>query len=178
VNGIGLKTAEEDRVGRVTVEAELALPGHPEVFVFGFMVRVCGRDGTAIPVPGVSPVAIQQGRYVAKVVRARLKDGAAPPFRYHAEGKLATIGGAAAVADIKDIKLSGFLVWTTWLRVHLFYLVGLQSRLLVLIRWSVSFATRGCGARLITSPAIADAAGRPAAHPEQLMAPTEVSRIR
>src|SRR5919112_1364480 len=126
------------------------------------MVRVRGRDGTAITFPGVAPVAIQQGRYAAKAVRVRLKDRAAPPFRYHDKGNLATIGRAAAVADIKGIKLSGFLAWTTWLLVHLFYLVGFQNRLLVLIRWSISFATRGRGARLITSPVIADAADGPA----------------
>jgi NADH dehydrogenase len=145
----------------VTVEAELTLPGHPEVFALGDMVRVRGRDGTAITLPGVAPVAIQQGRYAARSVRARLKDSAAPPFRYHDKGNLATIGRAAAVADIKGIKLGGFLAWTTWLLVHLFYLVGFQNRLLVLIRWSISFATRGRGARLITDPANADAAGRP-----------------
>jgi NADH dehydrogenase len=156
-----LTGAETDRAGRVTVEAELTLPGHPEVFALGDMVRVRGRDGTAITLPGVAPVAIQQGRYAARSVRARLKDSAAPPFRYHDKGNLATIGRAAAVADIKGIKLGGFLAWTTWLLVHLFYLVGFQNRLLVLIRWSISFATRGRGARLITSPANADAAGRP-----------------
>ncbi|UGS37184.1 NAD(P)/FAD-dependent oxidoreductase [Capillimicrobium parvum] len=158
-----LTGAEKDRAGRVTVEADLTLPGHPEVFALGDMVRVRGRDGTAITFPGVAPVAIQQGRYVAKAARARLRGGAAPPFRYHDKGNLATIGRAAAVADIKGIKLSGFLAWTTWLLVHLFYLVGFQNRLLVLIRWSISFATRGRGARLITRSADADA-GRPAAH--------------
>jgi NADH dehydrogenase len=173
-----LTGAEKDRAGRVTVEADLTLPGHPEVFALGDMVRVRGRDGTAITFPGVAPVAIQQGRYAAKAVRARLKDRALPPFRYHDKGNLATIGRAAAVADIKGIKLSGFLAWTTWLLVHLFYLVGFQNRLLVLIRWSISFATRGRGARLITSPANANAARRPAAHPEPLMPPTQVSQIR
>ena len=173
-----LAGAEQDRAGRVTVEADLTLPGHPEVFALGDMVRVRGRDGTAITLPGVAPVAIQQGRHAAKAVRARMKDRPAPPFRYRDKGNLATIGRAAAVADIKGIKLSGLLAWTTWLLVHLFYLVGFQNRLLVLIRWSISFATRGRGARLITSPANADAAGRRAVHPEPLMPPTEVSQIR
>jgi NADH:ubiquinone reductase (H+-translocating) len=93
-------------------------------------------------------------------------------------GNLATVGRTAAVADIKGIKLSGFLASTTWVLVHLFYLMGFQNRLLVLIRWSISFATRGRGVRLITSPANADAAGRPAAHPEPLMPRTEVSQVR
>jgi NADH dehydrogenase len=176
-----LTGAEQDRAGRVTVEADLTLPGHPEVFALGDMVRVRSRDGAAITLPGVAPVAMQQGRYAARAVRARFDGRAAPPFRYRDKGNLATIGRAAAVADIKGLKLSGFLAWITWLVVHLFYLVGFQNRLLVLIRWSISFATRGRGARLITSPANADAAGRPAAHPEPRstlsMPPTEVSRL-
>ena len=161
-----LTGAEQDRAGRVTVEADLTLPGHPEVFALGDMVRVRGRDGSAITLPGVAPVAMQQGRYAAKAVRARLQGRTAPPFRYRDKGNLATIGRAAAVADIKGVKLSGFLAWMTWLVVHLFYLVGFQNRLLVLIRWSISFATRGRGARLITDPADAEAPGRPAAQPD------------
>jgi NADH dehydrogenase len=152
-----LTGAEQDRAGRVTVEADLTLPGHPEVFALGDMVRVRRRDGSPITLPGVAPVAMQQGRHAAKAVRARLQGRAAPPFRYRDKGNLATIGRAAAVADIKGIKLSGFLAWMTWLVVHLFYLVGFQNRLLVFIRWSISFATRGRGARLITDPADAEA---------------------
>jgi NADH:ubiquinone reductase (H+-translocating) len=154
--------AEQDRAGRLTVEADLTLPRHPEVLALGDMVRVRGRDGTAITLPGLAPVAMQQGRYAARAVRARLHGHAAPPFRYRDKGNLATIGRAAAVADIKGLKLSGFLAWITWLLVHLFYLIGFQNRLLVLIRWSIGFATRGRGTRLITSPANAEAARRPA----------------
>jgi NADH:ubiquinone reductase (H+-translocating) len=146
-----LTGAEQDSAGRVTVEPDLTLPGHPEVFALGDMVRVRGRDGAAITLPGVAPVAIQQGRYAARIVRARLQDRAVPPFRYRDKGNLATIGRAAAVADIKGVKLSGLLAWMTWLVVHLFYLVGFQNRILVLIRWSISFMTRGRGTRLITS---------------------------
>src|SRR3954452_6504901 len=152
-----LSGAEEDRAGRVTVEPDLTLPGHPEVLALGDMVRVRGRDGSAITLPGVAPVAIQQGRYVARTVRARLQGRAAPPFRYHDKGNLATIGRAAAVADIRGVKISGFPAWMTWLVVHLFYLVGFQNRLLVLIRWSINFATRGRGSRLITDPTDAPA---------------------
>jgi NADH:ubiquinone reductase (H+-translocating) len=150
-----LTGAEQDRAGRVTVEADLTLPGHPEVLALGDMVRVRDRDGTAITLPGLAPVAMQQGRYAASAVRARLQGHAAPPFRYRDKGNLATIGRAAAVADIKGMRLSGLLAWITWLVVHLFYLVGFQNRLLVLIRWSISFATRGRGARLITDPGAA-----------------------
>jgi NADH:ubiquinone reductase (H+-translocating) len=152
-----LTGAEQDRAGRVTVEPDLTLPGHPEVFALGDMVRVSDRDGAPITLPGVAPVAMQQGRYAARAVRARLQGRAPKPFRYRDKGNLATIGRAAAVADIKGIELSGFLAWMTWLVVHLFYLVGFQNRLLVLIRWSISFATRGRGARLITDPADAEA---------------------
>ena len=148
-----LTGAEQDHAGRVTVEPDLTLPGHPEVFALGDMVRVRDRDGSARALPGLAPVAMQQGRYAARAVRARLQGRAAPPFRYRDKGNLATIGRAAAVADVKGVKLSGFVAWMTWLVVHIFYLVGFQNRVLVLIRWSVGFATRGRGTRLITRPA-------------------------
>ena len=148
-----LTGAEQDHAGRVTVEPDLTLPGHPEVFALGDMVRVRDRDGSARALPGLAPVAMQQGHYAARAVRARLQGRAAPPFRYRDKGNLATIGRAAAVADVKGVKLSGFVAWMTWLVVHIFYLVGFQNRVLVLIRWSVGFATRGRGTRLITRPA-------------------------
>jgi NADH:quinone reductase (non-electrogenic) len=144
-----LTGAERDRAGRVTVEPDLTLPGHPEVFALGDMVRVREPDGTSAVFPGVAPVAMQQGRYVGSVVRARLRSQQTSPFRYRDKGNLATIGRAAAVADIKGLKLSGFIAWLTWLLVHLFYLVGFQNRIVVFIRWAFSFATRGRGARLI-----------------------------
>jgi NADH dehydrogenase len=146
-----LTGAERDRAGRVTVEPDLTLPGRPDVFALGDMVQVRSKDGSSVVLPGVAPVAIQQGRYAAEVVRARLRsDEAPPPFHYRNKGNLATIGRSAAVADIRGLKLSGNLAWLTWLVVHLFYLVGFQNRVLVLIRWTVSFLTHGRGARLIT----------------------------
>jgi NADH:ubiquinone reductase (H+-translocating) len=144
--------AELDRAGRVTVEHDLTLPDHPEVFALGDMVRVRGKDGVTELLPGVAPVAMQQGRYAAGVVRARLRERESPPFRYRDKGNLATIGRARAVADLHAIRLSGFPAWVTWLVVHLWYLIGFQNRLLVFIRWSVSFFTRGRGGRLITGP--------------------------
>jgi NADH dehydrogenase len=146
-----LTGAELDRAGRVAVEPDLTLPDHPEVFGIGDMVRVRSADGTPVTFPGVAPVAMQQGRYVAKVVRARLRGHAVGPFRYRDKGNLATIGRGAAVADIKGIKLSGFIAWLTWLFIHLWYLVGFQNRVVVFIRWGFSFFTRGRGARLITA---------------------------
>jgi NADH:ubiquinone reductase (H+-translocating) len=146
-----LTGAELDRAGRVTVEPGLTLPGHPEIFAVGDMVRVRSASGDAQQLPGVAPVAMQQGRYVADVVRARLQGGDVRPFRYRDKGNLATIGRAAAVADIRGLKLSGFVAWAIWLLVHLWYLVGFQNRILVFVRWSFSFATHGRGARLITT---------------------------
>jgi NADH dehydrogenase len=145
-----LTGAERDRAGRVTVQPDLTLPGHPEVFALGDMVRVRDANGASVVLAGVAPVAMQQGRYAAKVVRSRLRDREAPPFRYRDKGNLATIGRGAAVADIKGLRLSGLVAWVIWLVVHLWYLVGFQNRLLVFIRWSFSFATHGRGARLIT----------------------------
>jgi NADH dehydrogenase len=96
---------------------------------------------------------MQQGRYVAKAIKARLRSHQPHDFRYHDKGNLATIGRGAAVADIKGLHLSGFLAWLTWLFVHLFYLIGFQNRLLVFIQWSFSFFSHGRGARLITAGA-------------------------
>jgi NADH:quinone reductase (non-electrogenic) len=155
-----LTGAERDRAGRVTVEPDLTLPGHPEVFALGDMVRVRGTDGTSVVLPGVAPVAMQQGRYVARAVKARLRGASTSPFRYRDKGNLATIGRAAAVADVKRLRLSGFIAWCTWLVVHLWYLIGFQNRLLVLIRWAFSFATRGRGARLITGAPTYDRSSR------------------
>ena len=146
-----LSGAELDRAGRIAVEPDLTLPGHPEVFALGDMVRVRGGGGEVLTFPGVAPVAMQQGRYAARALQERLRGGAAGPFRYHDKGNLATIGRGAAVADVRGIHLSGFIAWLTWLFVHLWYLIGFENRLLVFIRWSVSFFTHGRGARLITA---------------------------
>jgi NADH dehydrogenase len=146
-----LAGAEVDRAGRLTVEADLSLPGHPEVFAIGDMVRVRdARTGEPVTYPGVSPVAIQQGRYVGRAIRARLAGDRSAPFRYRDKGNLATIGRGRAVADLHLVRLSGGLAWLIWLGVHLWYLIGFGNRLLVLLRWSMSFITRGRGARLIT----------------------------
>jgi NADH dehydrogenase len=154
-----LTGAEVDWAGRVSVEPDLTLPGHPEVFAIGDMVRVRSPDGSMLPLPGVAPVAMQQGRHAAKVVRARLRAKRQSPFRYRDKGNLATIGRGAAVAEIKRFRLSGAFAWIIWLVVHLWYLVGGQNRLLVFIQWIFSFVTHGRGARLITHPL--ESGGRP-----------------
>ncbi len=138
-----------DRAGRVTVGPDLTLPGHPEVFALGDMVKVQASDGTIAPLPGLAPVAMQQGRYAARAVHARLRGRAPAPFQYVDKGNLATIGRSKAVAEVKGVRVAGFLAWALWLLVHLFYLIGFQNRLLVLLRWTISFLTRGRGARLI-----------------------------
>jgi NADH dehydrogenase len=148
--------AELDRAGRVTVEPDLTLPGHPEVFALGDMVRVRGEDGKPQDLPGVAPVAMQQGRYAARVVRARLAGQTVRPFHYRDKGNLATIGRARAVADLHLLRVSGFPAWVIWLMIHIWYLIGFQNRLLVIIRWAVSFFTRGRGGRLITGAVAGD----------------------
>jgi NADH dehydrogenase len=140
---------EVDRAGRLEVLGDLSVPGHPEVLAIGDMVSVKQPDGSALVLPGVAPVAMQQGRYAARAIRARLAGEEPKPFRYIDKGNLATIGRARAVADVKGVHLSGLLAWVTWLVVHLWYLIGFQNRVLVVIRWAVSFFTHGRGARLI-----------------------------
>src|SRR5262249_40552855 len=125
------------------------LRGHGGVFACGDRVRVRTEDASVEPLPGVAPVAMQQGRYVARVIRARLRGRGRKPFRYVDKGNLATIGRSKAVADIKGVRLSGFPAWVIWLVVHLAYLIGFENRLVVLLRWTISFITRGRGSRVI-----------------------------
>jgi NADH:ubiquinone reductase (H+-translocating) len=146
--------AAVDRAGRVLVEPDLTLPGHPELLALGDMVSVRdARTGEATVLPGLAPVAIQQGKYAGSLVRARLKGRTKKPFHYRDKGTLATIGRNRAVADIHGIHLSGFSAWVIWLVVHIFYLIGFENRLIVISRWSYSFLTRGRSSRLITEAA-------------------------
>jgi NADH:ubiquinone reductase (H+-translocating) len=137
--------AETDRAGRIGVDGHLGLPGHPEVIVLGDMVTIDGKE-----LPGVAPAAIQQGLYAGRLIGDRLAGRPTPPFKYRDKGNLATIGRGRAVADFGFLRVSGPLAWLLWLGVHIWYLIGFQNRLLVLIRWAFSFWTRGRGARLIT----------------------------
>jgi NADH:ubiquinone reductase (H+-translocating) len=142
--------ADVDRAGRVAVEPDLTLPGHPDVLAIGDMVRVRdARTGAIEVLPGVAPVAMQQGRHAARVIRDRLAERTAPPFRYRDKGNLATIGRARAVADLRLVRTGGLVAWVLWLVVHLFYLVGFENRVVVLVRWAYLYATRNRGARLI-----------------------------
>jgi NADH dehydrogenase len=136
-----------DRAGRVRVEADLSLPGRPEVFVAGDLAAV-EEDGA--PVPGVAPAAMQMGRHVARTIRRDLEGRAREPFRYFDKGNLATIGRAAAVAEIAGLRLSGLVAWLVWVFVHILYLIGFRNRLLVLIQWAWAYLTYQRGIRLIT----------------------------
>jgi NADH dehydrogenase len=154
-SGLGRVLAERtgaplDRGGRVVVESDLTVPGHPEIFVIGDLAHC--RDQQGQPLPGLAPVAIQQARYVARAIRFRLRGSPLLPFRYLDKGSLATIGRAAAVAQFGNLHLDGFLAWVIWLFVHLMYIVGFENRLLVFIQWAFSYFTFNRRARLITGP--------------------------
>lgn len=140
---------QTDRDGRITVDPNLCLANHPDVFAIGDMITIRHGSGTTV-LPGLAPVAMQQGRYVARVLRSRRRGRPSRPFRYRPKGDLATIGRRRAVATLRGVRLSGTIAWAIWLAVHLFYLLGLQNRLIVLVRWSFSFLTHGRSSRLIT----------------------------
>ena len=140
--------AECDRAGRILVRPDLTVAGHPEIFVIGDLAHFAADDGR--PLPGVAPVAMQQGRYVARLIPARLRGRALPPFRYRGRGTMATIGRAAAIADLGWVHISSRLAWLVWLFVHLVNIVELEHRVLVLIQWAWSYVTRNRAARLIT----------------------------
>ncbi len=141
--------AQLDRAGRVIVEPDLSIPGHPEIFVIGDLASYSHQGGK--PLPGVAPVAMQEGRYVARLIRARASGGAKPgPFHYFNKGNLATVGRNKAVAEFGKLHIAGFLAWFTWVFVHLMYLVEFENRVLVLMEWVHNYITRNRGARLIT----------------------------
>jgi NADH dehydrogenase len=132
----------------VTVSPSLTLPGHPEVFVIGDMALSLAENGTLHP--GLAPVAMQQGRYAAAVIKARMVGQGMARFRYKDKGTMATIGPAAAVADVGPLHYNGFLAWLSWLFIHLLYIAEFDNRLLILIQWADNYFTRNRGARLIT----------------------------
>ena len=143
-----------DRAGRVAVQADLSLVGHPDVFVLGDMANCTGPDGK--PLPGVAPVAISQGKYIAKLIKARIAGRPAPKYRYRDLGSLATIGRSAAVADIGKWHFSGFLAWLMWLFIHLMAIVSFRNRVLVFLQWGWSYFSYDRSARLITGVAERD----------------------
>ena len=139
--------APTDRQGRILVEPDLSLPGYPEIFAIGDMVHV-EQDGVLLP--GIAPVAMSEGRYVARRIARQVAGKPVRPFRYFHKGQMATIGRSKAVCDLRIVRYSGLPAWLTWLFVHLLYLVEFDNRLLVAIEWAYNYFTRNRGARLIT----------------------------
>ncbi len=137
-----------DRAGRLEVEPDCTIAGHPEIFVIGDAATAKQADGS--PLPGVAPVAMQQGRYVATTITDSIAGAPRAPFVYVDKGNLATIGRADAVAEIGRVRLHGLIAWLLWLVVHILYLVGFRNRVIVLIDWAWAYVTMSRGARLIT----------------------------
>jgi NADH dehydrogenase len=137
-----------DRVGRVIVQDDLTIPGHPEVQVIGDLANVTGKDGKSLP--GVSPVAMQQGRHAARNIMNMIEGRKPQRFWYFDKGSMATIGRNKAVADLRLLHLSGLPAWVAWAFVHILFLVGFRNRVVVLVQWAWAYLTFNKGARLIT----------------------------
>jgi NADH:ubiquinone reductase (H+-translocating) len=147
--------ADVDRAGRVTVNPDLTLPGHPEVFAIGDMNRISDGAGGLQPWPGVAQPAIQEGRYAGAAVIARLEGHPVErPFHYVDRGSMATIGRLHAVADIRGLQFGGAPAWLAWLLIHLLFLVGMGNRIVVFVRWVLSFVSRGRAQRLVTGESV------------------------
>ena len=146
---IGAKT---DRAGRLMVEPDLTIAGHPELFVIGDLANYSQQTGK--PLAGVASVAIQEGRYVARVIAARIKKKPVAPFHYRDRGSMAIIGRASAVAEIGRLRFSGYLAWLVWLFVHIVELVEFENKILVLVQWGWYYFSRNRAARLITRTAV------------------------
>jgi NADH dehydrogenase len=137
-----------DSAGRVIVEPDLSIPGFDNIFVIGDLANFSHEDGR--PLPGVAPVAMQEGLYVAKLLESRFRGTNLPPFKYKNKGSLAVIGRNAAVADFGRFRFSGFFAWLIWIFIHIQYLIEFDNKVLVLIQWAWNYFTRKRGARLIT----------------------------
>jgi NADH:ubiquinone reductase (H+-translocating) len=140
--------AETDRAGRVKVAPDLSVPGHPNIFIIGDTAHVLDMDGK--PLPGVAPVAKQEGKYVARLIRAQVAGGDLPPFRY--PGALATIGQKRAVVQFRRLRLSGYLAWWIWSVAHVYFLIGFRNRLVVAMNWAWTYVSFQRGTRLMTGP--------------------------
>lgn len=153
-----------DRVGRVIVEPDLSIPQYPNIFVMGDLANFPHQGEK--PLPGVAPVAMQQGQYLAELIQARLQKKSVPPFHYVDVGSLAVIGQNRAVVDLGFVRLSGLMAWLVWVWAHVYYLIEFDNKLIVMVQWGWNYFTRGRGARLITgqpsltSPPIANREGQ------------------
>lgn len=146
---LGDKTgAQLDRAGRVIVEPDLTIPNHKDIFVIGDLANFPHQGEK--PLPGIAPVAMQEGKYVANLIKASLKSQTLPPFRYSDFGNLAVIGRNFAVVNLNFIKLSGFVAWLIWVFAHIWYLIEFDNKLVVMTQWGWNYFTRGRGVRLIT----------------------------
>jgi len=165
------------RGGRVKVAPDLSVAGHPEVFVVGDAALVTGPDGE--PLPGLAPVAKQQGQYVGELISRRVcGEAAPPPFRYRDAGALATIGRHSAIADFGRIKLTGWVAWVLWGIVHIFFLIGFRNRMAVFLNWIWAWLTYGRGARLITGEVTTLLSERPRRERPQTTAADCLSIVR
>lgn len=140
--------AQTDRAGRVKVRSDLSVPGHPDIFVIGDTAAATGEDGN--PLPGVAPVAKQEGQYVARAIIARSENRTVPAFRYRDFGSLATIGRKRAIAQFGRFQFSGFFAWLLWSVAHIYFLIGFKNRFSVALNWAWSYITFQRGSRLIT----------------------------
>jgi NADH dehydrogenase len=139
-----------DRQGRVRVEPDCSVPGHPEIFVIGDLARL--EDASGAPLPGMAPVAKQQGQHVARTILDERRGRKREPFRYVDRGQMATIGRSKALVDLGRLRFGGFLAWLAWLVVHIYFLVGFKNRLFVVFQWAWAYLSFGRGARLIVAP--------------------------
>ena len=139
---------ELDRAGRVMVEPDLTVIDHPNIFVIGDLANFMHQDGK--PLPGVAPVAMQEGSYVAETLKRRLRGKSSPAFQYFNKGNMAVIGRNAAVAESHGLKISGFPAWLAWVFIHIWYLVEFDNKLMVMFQWAINYFTRKRGSRLIT----------------------------
>ncbi len=144
--------AELDRVGRVIVNPDLSIPNHPNIFVVGDLASFSHQNSK--PLPGVAPVAMQEGSYVAKLIQNTIAGKQTVPFRYLDRGSLAVIGRNAAVVDLGFVKFSGILAWLTWVFVHIYFLIEFDNKLVVMLQWGWNYWTRNRGARLITGESL------------------------
>lgn len=175
-SGVGKVISERtgaslDRAGRVMVEQDLSVPNHPNIFVVGDLAHCLDTEGK--PLPGVAPVAMQEGKYVAKLIKARIQNKVLPVFKYKELGSLAVIAQNKAVANMRGIHLSGFIAWFIWIVAHVYFLIEFDNKLVVMIQWAWNYVTRSRGARIITGTGTPAPAETPPPRPRQ-EAPVEV----
>jgi len=163
-----------DRAGRVEVRRDLSIPGYPEVFVIGDLASL--KDENGKPLPGVAPVAMQEGTFVAKTIARDMAGQAREDFKYRDKGSLATIGRAAAIAQFGKVHISGFVAWLAWLFIHIFFLIGFRNRIIVFIQWAWSYVTYERGARLITGST--ELPGWSGMHPTEESVPSRAEDVR